>query len=60
MIRYAQNTDSWEDWQLDYRLGLILIMPPKEVSESNRSIAGAVRSEISCYVQYSHLRIGPT
>ena len=33
MIRYAQNTDSWEDWQLDYRLGLILIMPPKEVSD---------------------------
>ena len=33
MIRYAQNTDSWKDWQLDYRLGLILIMPPKEVSD---------------------------
>ena len=33
MIRYAQNTDSWEDWQLDYRLGLILIMPPKGVSD---------------------------
>ena len=33
VIRYAQNTDSWEDWQLDYRLGLILIMPPQEVSD---------------------------
>ena len=33
MIRYARNTDSWENWQLDYRLGLILIMPPKEVSD---------------------------
>ena len=33
MIGYAQHTDSWEDWQLDYRLGLILIMPPKEVSD---------------------------
>ena len=28
MISTPQNTDSWEDWQLDYRLGLILIMPP--------------------------------
>ena len=33
MIRYARNTHRWEDWQLDYRLGLILIMPPKEVSD---------------------------
>ena len=32
MISYAKETDGWQEWQLDYRLGLILIMPPKEVS----------------------------
>ncbi len=33
MITYVMNTSKWEDWQRDYRLGLILIMPPKEVSQ---------------------------
>ena len=32
MITYAADTTKWEDWQRDYRLGLILIMPPEEVS----------------------------
>jgi 2'-5' RNA ligase len=32
MIGYAADTSKWEDWQRDYRLGLILIMPPPEVS----------------------------
>jgi len=31
MIAYTTNTSKWEDWQRDYRLGLILIMPPEEV-----------------------------
>ena len=30
MIGYAADTSKWEDWQRDYRLGLI--MPPPEVS----------------------------
>jgi len=32
MITYATDTSKWEDWQRDYRLGLILIMPPEEVA----------------------------
>jgi hypothetical protein len=32
MIDYAENTSKWKSWQRDYRLGLILIMPPPEVS----------------------------
>ena len=33
MIPYTIDTSKWESWQRDYRLGLLLIMPPKEVSE---------------------------
>lgn len=33
MIPYVTDTSSWEEWQRDYRLGLILIIPPTEVSE---------------------------
>lgn len=29
---YATDTSNWEDWQRDYRLGLILIAPPPMVS----------------------------
>lgn len=32
MIHYAKDTTKWDDWQHDYRLGLILIMPPEKVS----------------------------
>ena len=32
MINYVADTSKWEQWQNDYRLGLILIMPPAEVS----------------------------
>ena len=32
MVTYVPDTSKWEDWQRDYRLGLILIMPPQEVS----------------------------
>ena len=32
MAIYAADMSKWEDWQRDYRLGLILIMPPDEVS----------------------------
>lgn len=32
MITYAKDTSEWEDWQRDYLFGLILIMPPEEVS----------------------------
>jgi len=32
VITYAADTSKWEDWQRDYRLGLILIIPPEEVS----------------------------
>ena len=33
MINYTEDTSKWENWQRDYRLGLILIMPPPEVSQ---------------------------
>ena len=33
MTGYAEHTDGWEDWRLDYRLGLILILPPQHVSD---------------------------
>lgn len=32
MITYVADTSKWEKWQNDYRLGLILIMPPPDVS----------------------------
>ena len=32
MVTYVTDTSKWEKWQNDYRLGLILIMPPPEVS----------------------------
>ena len=32
MVAYVTDTSKWEDWQKDYRLGLILIMPPPEVA----------------------------
>jgi hypothetical protein len=33
MVTYVTDTSNWEEWQRDYRLGLILIMPPEEVSQ---------------------------
>lgn len=36
-IEYVTDTSSWKKWQCDYRLGLILIMPPDDVGrEVNR------------------------
>ena len=32
MATYATDMLRWEDWQRDYRLGLILVMPPEQVS----------------------------
>jgi len=32
MVDYVTDTSNWEAWQCDYRLGLILIMPPEGVS----------------------------
>ena len=32
MVAYVTDTSKWKPWQRDYRLGLILIMPPEEVS----------------------------
>jgi 2'-5' RNA ligase len=31
VIRYVQDTSGWEEWQREYRLGLILILPPADV-----------------------------
>jgi len=31
-VNYVTDTSKWEKWQNDYRCGLILIMPPPEVS----------------------------
>lgn len=31
-VPYVTDTAHWEPWQRDYRLGLILIMPPDEVA----------------------------
>lgn len=31
-VQYVADTAHWEPWQCDYRLGLILIMPPDEVA----------------------------
>ncbi|MBN1878216.1 MAG: 2'-5' RNA ligase family protein [Anaerolineae bacterium] len=36
-IDYVTDTSHWKEWQRDYRLGLILIMPPEDVGrEVNR------------------------
>jgi len=34
IVQYVTDTSKWEDWQRDYRLGLILIMPPPEVVDA--------------------------
>lgn len=31
MVNYVADTSKWEKWQRDYRLGLILIVPPDQV-----------------------------
>ncbi len=33
MTTYVEDTSTWENWQRDYRLGLLLIMPPSEVAQ---------------------------
>lgn len=32
-IPYVSDTSKWERWQKDYRLGLILIMPPEDAAQ---------------------------
>ena len=32
MVQYVTDTTQWEAWQRDYRLGLILILPPEDVA----------------------------
>jgi 2'-5' RNA ligase len=32
VVDYVSDTSTWEKWQRDYRLGLILIMPPDDVA----------------------------
>lgn len=38
MITYATDTSKWEDWQRGYRLGVILILPPPDVSREVDSL----------------------
>ena len=45
MTVYAQNIETWEPWQRDYRLGLILILPPREVSEPVDALRGMYDSK---------------
>jgi hypothetical protein len=33
MVAYVTDTSHWEEWQRDYRFGVILILPPPEVTE---------------------------
>lgn len=37
-VEYVGDTSKWEKWQRDYRLGLILIMPPEEVGRQNNPL----------------------
>ncbi len=32
MVSYVTDTSAWQPWQRDYRLGLILILPPPEIA----------------------------
>ena len=34
MIRYATNTERWEEWMLEYRFGAFYIFPPDGIIES--------------------------
>jgi len=45
MLAYVTDTSKWEKWQRDYRLGLILIMPPDDVSRQ----INALRSKYDPY-----------
>ena len=38
MFTYVEDTSDWEDWQRDYRLGVILILPPPDVSREVDSL----------------------
>lgn len=33
MLNYPNDTSNWQNWQRDYRYGVILILPPVEVSD---------------------------
>lgn len=33
MVTYATDTSHWEEWQREYRLGLILILPPDDIGK---------------------------
>ncbi len=55
---YVRDTSKWADWQNDYRLGLILIMPPREVSDLIDPLRREVRPEISFQLQDPRFGIG--
>lgn len=50
VITYATDTSNWEDWQRGYRLGVILILPPPDVSREVNSLRARYdpRSAASC------------
>lgn len=31
-VNYVQDVSDWEDWQRDYRLGVIMILPPPDIA----------------------------
>ena len=55
-ITYTTDTSNWEDWQRDYRLGLILIVPLPMVS----TLIDSLRTEYdprSAAICQSHIRV---
>ena len=56
MIPYVKDTSKWEDWQRDYRFGLILIMPPPEVSQEIDLLRAKYDPvPLSCLLRNPHL-----
>ena len=55
-VTYTIDTSNWEDWQRDYRLGLILIVPPPMVS----TLIDSLRAEydpLSAAICQSHVSV---
>ena len=53
---YATDTSKWEKWQRDYRLGLILIMPPDDVAKQINPLR-AKYDPRSCAICPAHITL---
>ena len=48
MVKYVTDTSHWEDWQREYRLGLILILPPDDIGKQVEQGRAGVNPYVIC------------